>query len=194
MNSPITLSPEAKAFRDGLFSLETRRFGAIGELIVSTLYDMSPSHTLEYDLMDGENRIECKFCRVFKKHPKAIRKDNLINEVLNARTEQRLISYYDKDAEWIVNFAQIKPRCFDKLYFGVFFSDGILVFNMTSEQVKELKKYSDKQHRGNKGEGQFGMSNRDLDEFYGKYHGTLYSYEVIYHLFKNDGKGNGVIS
>jgi hypothetical protein len=182
------MTEEVKQFRDGIFALETRRFGTIGELMVSKLLELRPSGTLAYDLKEKDMRVECKFCRALQSHPKSIRANNLITEVLNARTEQRLISYHDESATWTVNFAQIKPECFDVLYFGVFFSDAILMFKMPSYMVRDIKGYSDKQHRGNKGEGQFSFKSKDLNEWLSKnIKRWVLDYEQLYQLFQSNG-------
>ena len=177
------MDEKIKQFRDGIFALETRRFGAVGEHVVSLLYDMTPSGTLEYDLNHQGKRVECKFCRVLKRHPRQIRPDNIITEIMEARSDDRLISFYDKQTDWSVNFAQIKPDCFDELYFGVFFSDCVWILHCTSDEVRQIKGFSDKQHRGNKGEGQFGMRNQDLDEMIKRFNGDGYSYEMLHYLF-----------
>lgn len=184
------MTNEVQQFRDGIFALETRRFGTIGELMVSKLFGLKPSGTLAYDLKDESVRVECKFCRALQSHHNMIQANNLITEVLNARTEQRLISYYDENAVWIVNFAQIKPECFDVLYFGVFFSDAILMFKIPSYMVRSIKGYSDKQHRGNKGEGQFSLKSKDVNEWLSKdiEHWVL-DYNHLYHMFQSKTNG-----
>ena len=68
---------------------------------------------------------------------------------------------------------QIKKSEFDQLFYGVFFSDLIVIFKIEPNQIGDNVKYSDKQHRGNTGEGQFHLNNKNI-QYHLKNH--LYKY------------------
>ena len=57
---------------------------------------------------------------------------------------------------------QIKVKLFDKMIYLLFFNDVIEIFEITKKQILKDKKisYSNKQHRGNTGEGQFHVNNK----------------------------------
>ncbi|GHV35941.1 hypothetical protein FACS1894180_7540 [Bacteroidia bacterium] len=50
---------------------------------------------------------------------------------------------------------QIKPACCDVFVWIVVFRNDMFLWILNSKEVVELPTYSDKQHRGNTGEGQF---------------------------------------
>ena len=56
-----------KEFRDAIFSLNTRRFGRIAELMIKKIYKFKDSENLAYDLIDNKLKIEVKFSTVLKK-------------------------------------------------------------------------------------------------------------------------------
>lgn len=60
--------------------------------------------------------------------------------------------------EFDCNIQQVKRAEFDHLYYGIFFSDCVVIFHITSEQIGPQIYYSDKQHKGNEGEGQFHLN------------------------------------
>ena len=45
------MDKNVKEFRDGIFSLKTRRFGKIAELMIQKLYNYNDSKTVAYDLL-----------------------------------------------------------------------------------------------------------------------------------------------
>ena len=61
------------------------------------------------------------------------------------------------------NIQQIKNQYFDYLYYVLFFSDIIEFFRLIPGKIIKDKAigYSDKQHRGNKGEGQFHINQKN---------------------------------
>jgi len=71
------------------------------------------------------------------------------------------------------NMQQVKPEYFDKIYYGILTENGFLVFKMNKMVLLSDKNisYSDKQHRGNFGEGQFHVKKSNI-----KYH-MLHYYE-----------------
>lgn len=61
------------------------------------------------------------------------------------------------------NIQQVKRREFDVLYYGLFFADQIEIYRMGSDEILDCPGYSDKQHRGNEGEGQFHLNESNIE-------------------------------
>lgn len=171
-------------FKEGIFSLRTRRFGTVAEYMIKALIKVDMSGNLAYDLTDSYlNRIEVKFSTVMRKNKETITESNVIQQILNSTVEHRMIDSHDILTEkFDCNIQQVKTVEFDILYYGLFFQDRIAIFLVNSEDVFSLPNYSDKQHRGNEGEGQFHLNEKTI-----KYHldNHLYrwvNYEELYDL------------
>ena len=79
------MNKEVKEFRDGIFSLKTRRFGKIAELMIQKLYNYDDSKTVAYDLLSKKDeKIEVKFSTVLKKNNSIIKSDNLLESVISS--------------------------------------------------------------------------------------------------------------
>lgn len=154
-------------FRDGIFALRTRRFGKVAEIMIKKLFKLEDSRKSNYDLFDKNTgqKIEVKFATVMKKNTQTITDKNIIKQILETNISYRQIPYSDhKTSKFDCNIQQIKCKEYDILYYGLFFADKILIYKMTNKQTKTCKGYSDLQHRGNKGEGQFHITNQTLNE------------------------------
>lgn len=173
-------------FRDGIFALRTRRFGSVAEIMIKKMYQLEDSHTVAYDKFDTlqNNRIEVKFSTVMKENDEKINESNVIEQCLKANIANRAMKYEDKEKyKFDCNIQQIKCHKFDILYYGLFFVDKILLFKMTSVQVKNCRGYSDKQHDGNIGEGQFHINN-DTFEYHKKFLIKELDYTELYDILK----------
>ena len=147
-------------FRDGLLSLNTRQFGKVAELIVQLLQDYGDSNKLEFDLLslDTGEKIEVKASRVYKKQALDLSLDSLYDTIINNSNRNRLLKQKQAPkAKFDCNIQQIKRQYFDKLYYLLLFYDKIEIFSISPNDIVADTKigYSDKQHRGNVGEGQF---------------------------------------
>jgi hypothetical protein len=85
------------------------------------------------------------------------------------------------------NIQQVKRREFDALYYGLFFSDCVQIFRIKSSDIRIRAKggnigYSDKQHKGNVGEGQFHITEKNLQTHLDKYFHKTLSYDQLYQL------------
>ena len=173
---------EINKFKMGLFSLNTRRFGTVAEYMIQLLYNFEDSKSLAFDKKDCKgNKIEVKFSRVLKENAVSIKKENVISEAKAANLILRMIQSSDNSA-FDCNIQQVKTKEFDFLYYGLFFEDIIYVYKIKSQMVKKIPGYSDKQHRGNVGEGQFHINNKNILE-HEKYLDKKVSYEELYELF-----------
>lgn len=174
-------------FRDGIFALRTRRFGTVAEIMIKKLYNFEESGNLAFDKKDikTNDRIEVKFSTVMKENDDKIRDDNVIEQCLKANLANRAMTAEEiENYNFDCNIQQIKRKEFDVLYYGLFFADIIEIFRMNSNEILSCPGYSDKQHRGNEGEGQFHL-NQDNIKYHRKEHQVLVlSYQELYELFK----------
>jgi hypothetical protein len=148
---------DGDALREGIFCLRTRRFGKVAELMVKRLVKLGKGRSLFHDLYDdvASKRVEVKFSTVLKKSPTLITESTLLHCIEAATSEKRMVSFDDwQKTKFDSNIEQIKRREFDVLYYGLFFSDCVVIFHISSEQIGPQIYYSDKQHKGNVGEGQ----------------------------------------
>lgn len=71
----------------------------------------------------------------------------------------------DSGKPFDMNFQQVKPKCCDVFVFMAVWRDKIRYWVFPSKDIKNNKYYSDKQHRGNEGEGQIHFTEKNLSEF-----------------------------
>lgn len=146
-----------RKLRDGLFNLETIRFGKIPEIMIKKLYDYRyPNGTTEYDLLfsneDGtEEHIEVKFSCVREKEKTEIDEDNALSVCIDnsQASVNRKVKAAERTAKiFDCNIQQVKPDHFSKLYYGLFFEEQIAIFMMPSSDMldfftmKRFKKYA----------------------------------------------------
>lgn len=170
-------------FRDGIFALRTRRFGTVAEIMIKCLYDLDESGSLAFDkrAKKTNKRIEVKFSTVMKENESKIREDNVIDQCYKANLANRAMNSYEL-GRFDCNIQQVKRTEFDILYYGLFFADRIEIFMMQSSEIINCPGYSDRQHRGNKGEGQFHL-NQDNIKYHRQHHfQRVLTYEELYNL------------
>ncbi len=159
---------DVEKLRDGIFALRTRRFGSVAERMVERLLKCSLGRNLFHDLYDDSlrHRIEVKFSVVQKKAERTITEDTVVRCIEEATAEKRMVAFSEwQQNEFDCNIQQVKRKEFDVLYYGLFFSDCIKIFRIESKDIKENRRggrifYSDFQHKGNVGEGQFHINPR----------------------------------
>ena len=164
---------DSEQLQKAIFALHTRRFGTVAEIMIKKIIRADTSSQLSYDLFDTDtsSRIECKFSRVQKKAELKITDSNLF-KALQCEANRDIMYHQWQDYEWDCNIQQVKKEEFDVLFYGVFFKDMVLIFRVDTESIGKDMKYSNKQHRGNLGEGQFHLNR------------TTFKYHLDYHLFK----------
>ncbi len=100
-------------FRDGIFALNTRRFGNVAELMIQEKYGLEDSRTTKFDKYDPKNgnRIEVKFSKASKKHDTTITRDNLVDSCLHASDfASEIIASNEVDIiPFDSNIQQVKP-------------------------------------------------------------------------------------
>jgi hypothetical protein len=155
---PVMVSQE---LRDGIFALHTRRFGRIAEHMIQALAGLGKARGRFHDLFDDleEHRVEVKFSRVLRSNEVPVESGSVLQAINEARAPERMVSLSEAwEALWDCNIQQIKRAEFDVLYYGLFFSDCVICFRASTSLVHELPGYSDFQHKGNVGEGQFHLT------------------------------------
>lgn len=175
-------------FKEGIFSLNTRRFGKVAELMIKKLYNMKDSKNLAYDLLTQQNeRVEVKFSTVLKKCGVQISEKNVIEQIKSAKLENRMLTFEKiKKEKFDCNIQQVKPSEFKILYYGCFFADRIMICKIKSTELENNKDilYSNHQHRGNTGEGQFHINNKTIDVHLNQYLFQWLEYDELYQLLK----------
>lgn len=174
-------------FRDGIFALRTRRFGTVAEIMIKRLYDLDESGSLAFDKRDrcSDERIEIKFSTVMKENDDKIRDDNVIEQCKKANLANRaMMSYGTKRYHFDCNIQQVKRKEFDVLYYGLFFADQIEIYKMDSNEILGCPGYSDKQHRGNEGEGQFHLNESNIDYHRRHFLQRVLTYAELYQLLE----------
>ena len=179
------MTDEIREFRDGIFALRTRRFGTIAELMIEALYNFTKSYNQFHDRYDevGHQRIEIKFSTVMKANESVINRSNAIDQCKKANLGNRALNSTDMCRyDFDCNIQQVKRLEFDVIYYGLFFADQIAIFKMNSDEILSCFGYSDRQHKGNEGEGQFHLNRNSID-FHIKNHFVQWlTYEELYNL------------
>jgi len=176
---------DGKKMRDGIFALHTRRLGSVAECMVRRLVKCGKARNLFHDLYDDQrkHRIEVKFSRVLKRAKTTITEETVLQCIEEAIQEERMISFQDWGRfEFDCNIQQIKRAEFEVLYYGLFFSDIIKIFRIESSEIGPQINYSDRQHKGNVGEGQFHINDDTLQQHLDTYLYKTLTYEELYGL------------
>ena len=105
----------------------------------------------QYDFWLDGIRIEVKASRAVDKDSE----ESLVMKALSTQSERR----FD------MNFQQIKPACCDVFVWVGVWRDEIRYWVLSSDEVKDNKNYSTGQHRGNTGEGQLWVTQKNIKEF-----------------------------
>lgn len=181
---------DGEKLREGSFALRTRRIGSVAECMIKRLLKFSKGRSLFHDLYDDQlnHRIEVKFSVVQKKSETTVTEVTVLRCIEEAVAEHRMVAF----SEWSkhrfdCNIQQVKRAEFDVLYYGLFFSDCVKIFRIESQEIKENRHggriyYSDRQHKGNVGEGQFHLNTKTLFIHLKHYHYKTLSYHALYRL------------
>lgn len=178
-----------RVFKEGIFELRTRRFGSVAEIMIKKLYGLQKSSSNAYDLRDVStgDRVEVKFSTVMKKNEAVINEDNVVDQCIKANLSVRMVKSSDVgNVEFDCNIQQVKRTEFEVLFYGVFFYDRIAIFKVRTSEIMNTLGYSDFQHRGNEGEGQFHINERTWDYHLNTNFVQWITYEELYNLLSND--------
>ncbi len=175
------------AFRDGIFSLRTRRFWDVAEIMIKKKFNLEWSNKNSHDLIDSKNndKVEVKFSTALKSHKETINEENVITEILEARNEERMFKQKDwKEYEFDCNIQQVKKKEFDWLYYGIFFSDKVEIFYIKKHNINGSISYSNKQHRWNIWEWQFHVNKTTYENHKENFFIESITYEELLTLLK----------
>jgi hypothetical protein len=176
--------------RSGIFALRTRRFGSVAECMVKRLLKCSKARSLFYDLYDDaqHQRIEVKFSVVQKESEQTVTEQTVLQCIEDAIAENRMVAFANwRENKFDCNIQQVKRTEFDVLYYGLFFSDCIKIFRIKSKDINENNRggriyYSDFQHKGNEGEGQFHINLNTFQIHLDHYAYKTLTYDELYQL------------
>lgn len=173
--------------RDAIFSLHTRKFGNIVEKLVERIlsefgFIVDKPKDLSYDIEINQLKDEIKGSRVLGKSVLNFQNGNIVETLLNHDTDRHVKLNDTTKKEWDCNIQQIKTKLFSNLWYVLFFSDGVAVFKISSNQILEDKNinYSNKQHRGNEGEGQFHVTEKNINYHLENYLVKIITYEEVF--------------
>lgn len=170
--------------RDGIFQLNTRRFGTVAEIMVRKLMSLDKAKNIFHDLYDqsGNQRVEVKFSTVRRNLP-ALDHSNVIESIAAELVTDRSVNFSEwQQHKFLCNIQQVKKTEFDVLYYGMFFHDCIQIFRITPADIDASIKYGDKQHKGNTGEGQFHISEKTLDIHLQRFYHSTLTYQQLLDL------------
>lgn len=141
------------------------------------------SRKLEFDLLDmRNNKVEVKASRVLKKQTLDMTVENFYDSMMTNSNRHRLLMQRDvKKHAFDCNIQQIKTTLFDRLIYLLFFKDVIEIFEVEKQRIRKDARigYSDKQHRGNVGEGQFHVNNKTYDHHKKRYFVDSITYKTL---------------
>ena len=112
---------------------------------------LDPDYSGQYDFWHNGIKIEVKASRAVRRKSG----DALIIKALSK----------DSKYGFDMNFQQIKPSCCDVFVWIAVWRDVIRYWVLSSDEVKNNRYYSAGQHRGNVGEGQLWMKEKNIDDF-----------------------------
>lgn len=171
--------------RDGIFALHTRRFGSVAEVMIQRLIHAAKARSLFHDLYDDamKHRIEVKFSRIQKMSETTITEASVLQCIAEATAANRMVPFTQwQQFKFDSNIQQIKRTEFEILYYGLFFADCVKIFRIESSQIGSQINYSDFQHKGNEGEGQFHFNPRTMTFHLQNYMYKSISYDELYQL------------
>ena len=113
---------------------------------------LDPDYSGQYDFcLDGKIRVEVKASRAVDSNSV----EPLYVKALSSNSEK----------PFDMNFQQTKPSCCDVFVWIGVWRDRIRYWVVTSNDVASSKYFSDRQHRGNVGEGQLHLTRENINEF-----------------------------
>lgn len=176
-----------RKFKNGIFRLNTRRFGRVAEIMISYFYNCKDSEKKQFDLYDENNKkIEVKFA-VARSRSEPITRKNLVNQIFLARKQSVLSKKECLNSNYDCAIEQIKPGYFDILYYGIFYFDIVEIFKIDSTFIPKIQGWSDKQHGDSEGkkvpEGQFHINKATIKSHQSRLVKTV-NYKELYKLFK----------
>ena len=157
----------------------------VAELLVKRLVGLGKSCSQFHDLYDDmrNKRVEVKFSLAQKANETKITERTVLKCIEEATGANRMLAFTDwRRAQFDCNIQQLKRTEFDILYYGLFYYDCVQFFRIRSEDIGSQICYSDKQHKGNVGEGQFHINQDTLQVHLDRYLYKQLTYDELVEL------------
>ena len=152
---------------------------------LSAFVKLGKGRSLFHDLYDDieNHRVEVKFSVARKRSETRINEATVLRCIAEAKSEERMIALNEwSKFDFGCNIQQIKRVEFEILYYGVFFSDCVTIFKIKRDEIGSRIQYSDRQHKGNIGEGQFHINRRTMQVHLDNYLYQTLPYDVLLQL------------
>jgi hypothetical protein len=186
-----------EVFVYSLFNLKSRPFGDSAAVLLTELldeygYKVKKSNDSSYDRIIDDLFDEIKSSRVWSKNKLNLYDGDIIDNIINHGKEKRIKKSEILDYEWSCNIQQIKTNCFENLWYCLFYDDKVDIFKIHNSKIltDPIIRYSNKQHRGNEGEGQFHVTNKNITHHLDNYHFKTITYDEIIKIIKNKKNDN----
>jgi hypothetical protein len=173
--------------RGAIFSLHTRKFGNVVEKLVETIliefgFIVKKPEDLSYDRKINNLNDEIKGSRVLGKSVLNLEHGNIIESLFSHETNRFVNLDNSVNTEWDCNIQQIKLNLFKNLWYVLFFGDCVTVFKIGNDDIVNDRNisYSNKQHRGNEGEGQFHINDKNIQYHLNNYLVKTITYNEVY--------------
>lgn len=153
--------------------------------MIKRMLKLQKGKNLFHDLFDDytNSRVEVKFSTVQKSNEYKVNEETVLDAIYEAINENRAVRFEEWEKyKFDSNIQQIKKKEFEILYYGLFFYDKIVIFKITSDQIDKGINYSDKQHKGNIGEGQFHINEKILQYHLDHFHYRTITYSELLNL------------
>jgi hypothetical protein len=193
--NPLKMKNEELKLRDVIFSLHTRKFGNVVEKLVETIliefgFIVKKSTDLSYDRQINSSNDEIKGSRVLGKSVLNLENKNIIESLFSHDTNRFVNIENSSETEWDCNIQQIKLELFNTLWYVLFFGDCVAVFKIERDNIVNDKNisYSNKQHRGNEGEGQFHVTNKNIKYHLDNFLVKTITYNEVYNKLNEKNK------
>ena len=128
-----------------------RHLREIAPALVKPSVELDADYRGQYDLLYQSIRIEVKASRAVRRQSGG----TLISKALAS----------DSAAGFDMNFQQLKPACCDVFVWMGVWRDRIRYWGLSQRDVAESPFYTARQHRGNRGEGQLWLDEKNIDQF-----------------------------
>ena len=175
----------SEMLKEGIFNLNTRRFGSVAEVMIRRLCQLGRSKNQFHDLYDdmANHRVEVKFSTVRRTNSRKITEDSVLTCISDELSSNREIKFDEwMQSQFDCNIQQVKRDQFEVLYYGLFFNDKVAIFRIKSDEIGSQIYYSDKQHKGNEGEGQFHLNEKTLQIHLDNNLYKILTYEELFQL------------
>lgn len=162
----------------------------VESILVEFGFIVEKSKDLSYDMTVNSLNDEIKGSRVLGKSILNLQNGNIIESLFLHETNRFVNVNSCSDIEWDCNIQQIKIELFNNLWYVLFFGDCVAIFKVGCDGIINDKNisYCNKQHRGNEGEGQFHINNKNIKYHLDNYLVKTLTYNEVYNKLSKKNK------